>query len=388
MKVLHVIPYFTPKLGGDVNVCYNLSKQLVERGHEVTIITTDFEFDREYAKTLEEVGVKVIPFHCIANIKLFLISPSMNKWLKSNIEDFDVIHMHNFRSYQNIIAYHYAKKGGIPYVLQPHASTPRVITKKGLKWIYDIAFGYRILKNASQIIAVSKEEAGYDRQMGADGRKVSIIYNGMNIQSFTNLPRAGAFKEKYKISGKMVLYLGRIHKSKGIDFAIKSFAKLSKESNDITFVIAGPDDGYKAGLDKLIKELNLGSRVKFVGTLSEEDKLSAYLDSDLFIHTVKYMGGVGIAPLEAILCGTPVIVTDECGEVIKKASCGYLVKYGDIDDLKEKMKYVLENPENAKELVERGKRYIMENLTWDKVVERVIEVYLEAMGSYENLRYR
>ncbi len=125
-----------------------------------------------------------------------------------------------------------------------------------------------------------------------------------------------------------------------------------------------------------------------MGALSEENKLSAYLDSDLFIHTVKYMGGVGIAPLEAILCGTPVIVTDGCGEVIKKASCGYLVKYGDIDDLKEKMKYVLENQENAKELVERGKRYIMENLTWDKVVERVIEVYLEAMGGYENLRYR
>lgn len=46
------------------------------------------------------------------------------------------------------------------------------------------------------------------------------------------------------------------------------------------------------------------------------------------MHTVQYMGGVGLTPLEAILCGTSVIVTEECREVVKKANCGYLVKHG------------------------------------------------------------
>jgi len=66
MRILQVIPYFTPKRGGDVNVVYNLSKQLVSRGHEVTVITTDFEFDEGYAKSLARV--RIIPFKVIVRI--------------------------------------------------------------------------------------------------------------------------------------------------------------------------------------------------------------------------------------------------------------------------------------------------------------------------------
>jgi glycosyltransferase involved in cell wall biosynthesis len=173
----------------------------------------------------------------------------------------------------------------------------------------------------------------------------------------------------------MILYLGRIHKSKGIDFVITGFSNLINEISDVIFVIAGSDDGYKAELEKLIEKLNLSDKVKFTGFVDEKDKISTYVDADLFVHTVRYMGGVGLTPLEAILCNTPVIVTEECGEVIKEANCGYLVEYGDVNDLKEKMKRVIENPEEGKEMVERGKKYIGENLTWDKVVRRVEVVY-------------
>src|SRR3972149_3967362 len=317
MKILQVIPYLTPKRGGDVNVCYNLSKQLVGRGHKITIITTDFEFDSEYAKILEGYGIKIIPFHCVANIKLLLISFSMNKWLESNLKNFDIIHMHNFRSYQNIIVYKCAKKYKIPYVLQPHGTTPRIIEKKILKWFFDIAFGYNILNNAVKIIAVSKQEAEYDHQMGINNEKISVIYNGMDTDSFKDLPKYGFFRKKYGINGKMILYLGRIHKSKGIDFLIEAFARLAKDNKDMILVIAGSDDGCKEKLEKLIKNFDLVERVIFTGFVDKNDKMSAYVDADLFIHTVLYMGGVGLTPLESILCGTPVIITEECGEVIK-----------------------------------------------------------------------
>ena len=72
MKILQVIPYFTPKRGGDVNVVYNISNELKKIGHDVTIATTDFELDEEYAKSIENKGITVILFHCIANLGLFL----------------------------------------------------------------------------------------------------------------------------------------------------------------------------------------------------------------------------------------------------------------------------------------------------------------------------
>jgi glycosyltransferase involved in cell wall biosynthesis len=112
--------------------------------------------------------------------------------------------------------------------------------------------------------------------------------------------------------------------------------------------------------------------------MDEKDKISAYVDADIFMHTVRYMGGVGLAPLEAILCDTPVIVTEECGEVVKEVNCGYIVIYGAINDLKEKIKYALENPEEGEEMVGRGKKYINDTLTWDNVVEKVLKIYSEA----------
>ena len=385
MKILHVIPYFTPKRGGDVNVCYNLSKHLAKRGHEVTIITTDFEFDEEYAKSLEEAGVEVVPFHCIVNIKLFLISPSMRKWLRDNIQNFDVVHLHNFRSYQNNIIYNYTKKYSIPYILQAHGSLPRIIEKQKLKKLYDWVWGNKILKDASNLIAVSKAEVEQYKQMDINGDKIITVPDGIDTEVFKDIPTYGKFREKYDIKeDRIILFLGRIHKRKGINFLIKSFSELTKEMSDVILVIVGSDDGYKIEVEKLIKSLNLDNKIKFIGYVDEKDKLSAYVDGDVLVYP-----GIfeifGLVPFEAMMCGMPVIVTDDCGcgELVREANCGYLVKYGEIEGLKKQMKYVIENPEEGEEMVKRGKRYIMENLTWDEVVEKVLKIYSEVQIKME-----
>jgi glycogen synthase len=88
MKILQVIPFFSPKFGGSLTVAYDLSKELAKRNHEVTIITTDFEFDQEYADKIRAEGVTLIVFHCVANFGLFLYSPSIKVWLEKNLKEF------------------------------------------------------------------------------------------------------------------------------------------------------------------------------------------------------------------------------------------------------------------------------------------------------------
>ena len=366
-------------------MCYQLSRELVRRGHQVIVCTTDaLDVKNRIGKGEERIdGIKVRRFKNLSNAlayrhKLFF-SPGMLLAVRNELRGLDIIHMHEYRTLQNIIVHYYAKKYGIPYVLQAHTSVVTYFQKGTLKRVFDRIWGARILKDSSKLIAVSKEEAESLKHIGLDSDKISVIYNGMDMDSFENLPEPGKFKTKYAIEGKLILYLGRIHKTKGIDFAIKAFSGLCNDTDQLTFVIAGADDGYKAELEGLTRELNLSNKVKFTGALNEEDKLSAYVDADLFVHTVRYMGGVGIAPLEAILCNTPVIVTDECGEVIKEANCGYLVKYGDIEGLKEKMKLVIENPEQGKKMAKRGKEYIEENLRWEMVARRVEEVYASCL---------
>jgi glycosyltransferase involved in cell wall biosynthesis len=121
--------------------------------------------------------------------------------------------------------------------------------------------------------------------------------------------------------------------------------------------------------------MGIEASVRFTGFLSESCKKAAYADAVMFVHPVRYMGGVGLTPLEAILCGTPIIVTDECGEVIKDANCGYFVGHGDVTGLKEAMKALIENPAQGKEMVDRGAKYIREHLPWEKVATKFEEVY-------------
>jgi glycosyltransferase involved in cell wall biosynthesis len=375
MKILQVIPYFAPRWGGDVNVCYSLSKELSKLGHDVTIITTDFEYDQGYARSLE--NVKVIPFRRVANLGMFLYSPEMKGWLRSNIPKYDIVHLHSFRSYQNNIVSKYAKKFNVPYIVQPHGSLPRIVEKESLKQLYDVVWGNEILKSASKIVAVSGNEVGQFRQVGIPDEKITVIPNGVNYVSPTDLPPAGQFREQYSIHEKhIILYVGRIHKIKGIDFLIRAFNSFIQTwtGDDVTLVIIGPDDGYRSVLEGLVEQLGLSDKVRFIGFMSP--LAAAYQDADVLVYPSTYEI-FGLVPFEALLCGTPVIVTDDCGcgELIKEAECGYLVHYGDVTGLAETLRSALEHPDVNRRMVEAGRQYVEEHLAWESVVKQVEEMY-------------
>lgn len=375
MKILQVIQFFGPKHGGSFTVAYELTKYLAKHGHEVTVITTDFELDENLVKSLE--GVEVIPFRCQYNVGNLLLSTSMNNYLQEHITKYDIIHMHNFRTYQNITAHRYAKKYNIPYILQAHGSATRVIEKKGLKYIYDVFYGNKLLKDASSVVAVSNVEIGQYLKMNVSPEKVIIIPNGIDVNAFRKLPPEGTFREQFNISqNHIILFLGRLHRIKGLDFLIKSFSELITEIPDVILVLAGPDDGYESECRLLISKLNLSDKVIFPGYLNGTMKLSAYVDADVLVYP-SIFEIFGLVPFEAILCGTPVIVTDDCGcgELIRESKSGYLVEYGDVDSLKEKMRTILENPQKDTEFVGNGKKFIYDNLSWEKIVKKMEENY-------------
>lgn len=376
MNILQVIPYFAFTRGGDVNVCYNLTKEFTKMGHKVTILTTTFDYNREDTDSI--ANLTMVPIEYEFNLALFIYSPKMEKWLDENIEKYDIIHLHELRSYQNNIVTKYAKKHNIPYVLQPHASTPKNVNKSFIKHAYDFVYGNRIMKNAAITIAVSQEEAYYDRLMNA--KDVRVVYNGMNLEEFENLPPKGTFKDKNDIKSPYILYLGRIDELKGINYIIEAFARLPQEYSDYRLVIAGKITDYKKKLDKIIRENKVENRVIFTGFVKEEDKISIYHDAELFVNPVRYMGGVSITVFESLLSNTPVIVTRESGELVEKMDAGSIVEYGDVESLKNEMIRSLEDKTLTQKQVSNAQKYIMENLDWKNVSEKILDIYMEASG--------
>jgi len=332
MKILFVIPYFYPAqaFGGPVKVVFDIGRELVKRGHEVVVFTSDAKDleSRLNVESDEVEGVKIYYFRSLSmslakKSKLF-ITPKLSKKMKSDLKSFDIIHTHEYRTYQNIIVHKFAKKNGVPYILQAHGALPR-IGREARKWLYDFLFGRRILKGASKVIALSRVEAEQYKDMSVPEDKIEIIPNGIDLSEYANLPPKGSFKKKFNIDDdkKIVLYLGRIHESKGLEFLAEAFSVIAKRLENVRLVVAGPDDGYAAIFSRLISDLGIEEKVLLTGFVEERDKLAALVDSDVFVTPRFY--GFPVTFLEACVAGCPIVTTSKDLDWIQ-SNVGYVTE--------------------------------------------------------------
>lgn len=319
MNILQVVSYFAPAFafGGAVQAVYSVSKELARRGHNVTVFTTNAANQYEKLAVPPLVDFEGIRVHYMRNISqipirlsnLFL-TPELLSASRLKISEFDVIHLNEFTTFQNAVVSYYALKHNVPYVLQVHGSLPK-IGRQGRKWLFDVLVGSRLLRNASKVIALSCIEAEQYVNAGVPFEKVAVIPNGIDLPRNFILPSRGSFKRKFGIpdSKKLLLYLGRIHRTKGLDLLLKSQMQLVRNLNcDKCFLaLAGPDDGYLNGVKSLTKSLGVQDSVLFVGFLNSNDKLAALFDAEVLISPS--FNGFPMTFLEACAVGTPIITT-------------------------------------------------------------------------------
>jgi glycosyltransferase involved in cell wall biosynthesis len=375
MKILQVLPFFGPKFGGSYVSLFNISKELSARGHNVTVITTDYNIDIKHKESLEKYGVKVIPFKCIINFGLFLISPSMNNWLENNISYFDIIHLQTSRSYQNNVIHKYATKFDIPYILQARGSLPVNTGKKSFKLIYDMVWGKKLFNDAKKLIALTQIELEQYKSFGINEEKIEIVANGIDLKEFDNLPKKGNFKNKFGIkeNESLILYLGQIHKVKGIQLLINAFSELLKNEGNVKLAIVGPNSGYLSELKKLVKSLNIENNVIFTGPIYGKYKLEPYVDADVYVLP-SFSEGFPNTILEACACGTPVIATASCCMADFVNKIGYTINH-DENELKNAILNSLHK--NTKESQETNIKLLMKDFTLDITAEKIENIYLK-----------
>ena len=392
MRSLQVIPVFSDPFGGPVTVVRSISKELAKR-HEVTVYTTtalDSKHDCE-PKEKEVDGYRVIHFSrtlkplCHSGLFGQLnLSLSMAKAVKENLKQFDIVHVHSWQQFPDLMVHYYSTKYSVPYVLQVHGSLSRIGSKRTLKWFYDVLFGYRLLRDASNVIALNSFEADQYRRMGIPEKKIAIIPNGIDLSEYANLSPKGTFKRKFGIpeEEKIILYIGRIHKIKGIDFLIKAYAHLINDMHyeDALLAIAGPDDGYLKEAKSLTNALSISKNVLFTGPLYGQDKLEAYVDSDAVVLPSRYET-FPMTVLEAYACGKPVIASKVGGlkDLIINGETGLLFEPGNVKQLARSIFNLINGNDVAEKMGLKGKNFVRENFTVEKVVERLEETYEEVI---------
>ena len=371
-------------------MAYETAKFLTERGHRVVVLTSDMatvgtRITQSVHKNSLSDSLKIVRSSILSRrlteITGLTVSTDTIGFLRRIVPFFDVVHSHEYTTFENIILHHYSRKYNIPYVMQAHGSIPR-IGKRFRKWLYDVTFGYNILQDASKVIALTQTEVRQYQSMGVPEEKIAIIPNGINLSEYADLPPKGSFKKRFNIpeNNKIILYLGRIHKTKGIDLLVKAYAYLVKsiKYENTCLVIAGPDDGYFAEIKSLSAHLNISDSVLFTGFISTSDKLKALVDADMFVTPSFY--GFPVTFLEAGITGTP-IVTTSLGDTLDwiEGRAGYVTR-PTVHELARAMRAIISNDDLRQQFSRNSRRITQSEFSSARMIDRVEQVYREVAG--------
>lgn len=361
-------------------MAYQMARDLGKAGHNVVVLTSNYGFN-EVQFDNGPFEIKALP--CYARWG-FYVTQGLISWTRTELTKFDIVHMHTFRTYQNAIVGHYARKFHVPYIISAHGTLPVIVERKMAKHLFDILVGKKILAGASKFIAVSPYEVSQYQSGGILTDKIQVIYNGLDLGDFEQLPDRGIFRRRFGIppEAPMVLYLGRLHRRKQIDLLIHSFSAVKHRVRNAVLCIVGPDDGNKQRLVDLIDILSLTESVFITGPLFGLEKLNAYVDADVLASPAQYEI-FGLVPFEALMCGTPVVATDDCGsgQIIEEAKAGLIISNGNLDELTNALINVLETPSTNHRLVINGRAYIRANLDFSKTINDLINLYQVSLAT-------
>jgi glycosyltransferase involved in cell wall biosynthesis len=283
----------------------------------------------------------------------------MTSWALS--EQFDVIHCHDWMTIPAGIEL--KKRTCRPLVTTIHSTEyDRTVGTSPSKTVIEIE--ERGIAESDSIITVSQRmKRQLIERYRTDEEKVGVIYNGVDCSKFSGITK--------KDQKNTILFLGRLTNQKGPSFFLRAAAKVLKREPKTLFLVAG--QGEKLGdLVQETVDLGIKENVVFRGHLSQEELKQTFEEATVYVMP-SVAEPFGITALESIASGTPVIVSKNAGvaEVIKNC---IKVDYWDTEEIAKRIIHLLKNPDLAESMRRKAFDEI-ENLGWDKVAQRTMEVY-------------
>jgi len=170
---------------------------------------------------------------------------------------------------------------------------------------------------------------------------------------------------------KRVLYIGEVSPAKGMDTLLKAFSIVEKNMSDTELLIAGKRSKAQTLLEKLARDLGL-KRVTFLGYIPESELPFYYSSADVAVFPSRY--GFGLPTLEAMACGTPVVVGAKLDAPEFMAGAGILVNPDNVNELADAMLRILTNNELREEFSKKA-RGRAKLFTWENAAKQTAEVY-------------
>jgi len=291
----------------------------------------------------------------------------------------DVVHTHTW----------YVGLGGM--LVQSIHDVPLVVTLHSMEplrpWKADqLGTGYAVsswaerlaVERADRVIAVSEQmRADITTHFRVDPDRVVMIHNGVDAEAFARTEQRDALA-RHGVHARYALFVGRISEQKGI-FQLLEAARALPAGVQLVLCASSPDTPEL--LARLEAAVAGRPEIRWINAmLPVPEVVQLYSHAAVFVCPSIYEP-FGLINLEAMACGTPVVASRVGGipEVVVDGETGRLVEPGDVAALGQALREALADPELARRMGEAGRRRVEAQFSWDRIADRTMTVYRDAI---------
>lgn len=367
MHIAQATPYYHPHVGGVESHVESIVRELVDRGHQVSVLTAQLP-DAPAYEVLDGAQIHRIPtmmtaFNTPVMPRIASVIPHL---------DFDLVHTH---TPPPVTCYHAARgadAADVPLVLTYHADLEIPYPGgEAIVWLYRKLMGRVAVDVADRLIATTEtyratSEALWDRE-------VDVVPNPIEVDRFHPDGPETPWRDRLDIpaDAPIALYVGRLVHHKGVE----QFIEAATHLDDVHLLVAG--DGPLA--DRLqAKARRTSDRVHMLGRVSDEELPGTYRAADMLcLPSISRLEAFGIVALEAMASGVPVVVSDIPGvrEVIEPGETGLIADPLAPRDLADKIGQLADDPDRARAMGKRGRERVLERFSVATVVDALETIY-------------
>lgn len=358
VRILHTIGTLESRAGGPAIALAGMAAAQVAAGLQVSIAASGFPHDGPASADdlrARGIGVETVTATSLAR--------------------FDVVHVHGV--WDGICRQAVSATRGVPYVITPHGMlTPWSLRQKAWKKRLYMAWRLRRdLRRAAAIHFMTDCEREGSSRLGLQVKSI-VEPIGIDLAEFGNLPARGTFRSRHDriADTPLVLFLGRIHPGKGLEYLVPAMARLRIPG--ATLAVVGPDSGgYRAIVENEVRRNGLDGRVVFTGPLRGIDRIAALVDADVFCLPSDHEN-FGLAIVEALAAGTPVVISHEVAisREVAAAQVG-IVADRDPQSVAKGLAQFLSDRQFRDSAAARCRPFVWNSFDWNQIARRWVTHY-------------
>lgn len=374
MQVLHVIPTLDRRSGGPASALLGMAKAQSEVGLNVRIVAGFVHGEPVGPGSSIEDGIQITRIGpCRPPL---LRCASMRNAMREAVCSADVVHLHGVWEEIQHQAARIARGSRVPYLFTPHGMLTRwsLRQSKFKKQLYMAWRGRRNLRMAEALHCTSHAE-GEDLRALNLASPILIEPLGVDFGEFEHLPSRGEFRSENALEARpLIVFLGRVHPGKGVEYLIPALAEPGLER--AVLAVVGPDSaGQVAQMQELAAARGVSDRVVFTGMRKGRERIKALVDADVFALPSDHEN-FGLAVVEALAAGARVVVSDQVNihREISAAGVGTVVERS-VPLLAKALRAEMENTGTYETAAAKARAFAKSTYSWKPIALRWAEHY-------------